>query len=91
MDKLLGMLILIGFILGVPSTSYADKAIVPGSIKAQEFEQIMKENGMDLSCTDDADGCIENKGTKLEVISYEPLEPYQLNLIMETAAITRRD
>ena len=80
----------IGFIMGSPSISLADKAIVPGSIKEKEFIHMMKVKGMNLDCQDYSHGCTNNKGTELEVISYQPFTPEQLDLIIEVAAHTRR-
>lgn len=70
--------------------SFADGIVIPGSIKLNEFKRLMKERGMDLSGTDNADGMIESGGNKIKVITYQPVTLEQLDLMKEVASITLR-
>lgn len=66
--------------------SYADGVIIPGSIKVEAFKKEMKEHGMNLYGGDEADGEIENDGTRIKVITYKPVTPEQMEIMKDAAS-----
>lgn len=77
--------------LVVAPMSFADVAWIPGSIKVERFKEEMAKVGMDLSGTDEADGLVENFGTKLKVVSYRSLTIEQLDQLKEAARVSLRE
>lgn len=88
----MGVITLAGFIatMVVAPMSFADVAWIPGSIKVEQFKEEMMARGMDLSGTDDADGLVENQGTRLKVVTYGELTMEQLNDLKEAATKSLR-
>jgi len=86
MNKVAVALILtIGFVMGATAISYADGIVIPCSIKVSAFIKDMKQHGMDLSGSDDADGEVQNSGTSMKVITYKPVTPEQMDLMKDIA------
>lgn len=83
MNKILGGLIVI--MLSLPSISYADGVVIPGSIKVEAFIKDMKEHGMDLSGSDSSDGYVDSLGNSIKVITYKPVALEQMELMKEVA------
>jgi len=80
-----------GLLLASTTIVFADGVVIPGSIKVEAFKREMSERGMDLSGGDDADGVIENYGTKIKVITYKPVTLEQMELMREVAIKTVRE
>lgn len=83
------MAVLIATLATAP-LSFADGVIIPGSIKVERFKQLMKEHGMDLYGGDDADGEIQNSGTKMKVVTYKPVTLEQMETMKEVATLSLR-
>lgn len=73
------------------SISYADGVVIPRGVKMTAFKSEMLKHGMDLSCEDNADGCVENNGNMIKVITYKPVSSEQLEWIKDAAFKTVRD
>lgn len=86
----LGGLIVVLAILGSPSLSYADVIWIPMPTKVKMFKKLMKERGLDLSGTDEADGHVEDHGTKIKIVTHRWMEMDELDKIKEAAVLARR-
>jgi len=78
-----------GFVLAVLAAvgshtpCFADEVEVPFSVYAERFQAEAKEKGLNLSCADEADGCIKTNGTFFVVMTYKPLTEKGRELIKE--------
>lgn len=85
MNKILVGLIGITLLLGSTSIVHADGVVIPVSTKVEQFKELMLENGMNLYGGDDADGFIEDYGTKIKIITYKQVTIEQMELMKEAA------
>lgn len=89
-----GVVIIAGLIatmLVAAPFAFADVAWIPGSIKVEKFKQLMLDRGMDLSGGDEADGLVENFGTKIKVVTYREVTIEQLDMMKEAATLALRE
>lgn len=90
--KRMGVMILAGFIatMFVAPMSFADTVWIPMPTKVEKFKEIMEKHGMDLYGGDEADGYIEDFGTKIKIVTIKWLENDDLEKIKEAAFLARR-
>lgn len=90
--KRMGAMITAGLIatLIVAPMSFADGVMIPGSIKVGQFKKLMKDRGMNLYCGDESDGAVEEGGTQIKVVTYQPVTEKQLDDMKEAALLSLR-
>lgn len=70
--------------------SLADVIWIPVSTKVEQMKEELRENGLDFYCSDESDGCVENLGTKIKIVTNRWMEDDEMELIKEAAVNARR-
>lgn len=76
--------------MAFPISLFADVVWIPMPTKVGEFKEIMREKGMDLSGSDNAEGFVEDHGTKIKVVTYGTLSNKQLDDMKDAAFLAAR-